>query len=94
VADDWCDVMEMSRISCVHCRPQTERRRLDAVEADMKQPGGNYAPKRDVRHQHGHIVATVAQYEGRCMADCDEPICVGDPITRTGPGWVHTECFD
>jgi hypothetical protein len=85
--------MDMYRASCAHCRPLTERRRLDAVERDMSFKMHS-RPTREINPRKAAWTVTVAQYPGRCMADCGDPIKVGEEIAKTGTAWMHLHCAE
>ena len=91
MADDWCEVMEMYRASCAHCRPADERRRLDRLAVELELRGGNTAPRHEVITRADWAVIT-ASYQGRCMLDCGVPIERGERIARVSTGWVHEDC--
>jgi len=89
--DDWCEVMDMYRASCAHCRPPAERRHLDRLAVELELRGGNTAPRHEVITRANWAIIT-ASYHGRCMFDCGEPIERGERIARVSTGWVHEDC--
>ncbi|HEX8113015.1 MAG TPA: hypothetical protein VF516_35030 [Kofleriaceae bacterium] len=93
MSDDWCEVMEMYRRSCAHCRPPAERRRLDALAVELDLKGGNTAPRRDVGGVSPAFYGPlIAEHSGKCEAECGDAIATGDEITRYSKGWAHHRC--
>lgn len=91
MADDWCEVMEMYRKSCAHCRPPGERRRLDRLAVELELRGGNTAPRHEVITRADWAITT-ASFQGRCMLDCGTPVERGDRIVHVDAGWAHEDC--
>lgn len=92
MADDFCEVMGMSRAGCAHCRPAAERRRLDALAVELDVKGGNTAPQREILGRTANWAITVAGYFGKCMTGCGDAIKPGDEIVRIDAGWSHLDC--
>lgn len=89
----WCDVMEMDRAGCAHCRPADERRRLAELEDSIR--GHAASPRsREVVPEGGFELGPVfsARYDGECRGSCGEAIFVGDRIRVSRVGWVHEGC--
>lgn len=92
--DDWCDVMEMLRATCVHCRPPAERRALDRL-ADQIAHNTPSAPRLvnvapGPFWENGTPVA--AKFSGRCP-QCKETFQAGEMIRLADGGqrWIHAE---
>lgn len=92
MADDWCDVMEMARAGCAHCRPRAERARLDQQERDINRPGGVRTREVVVDGDFELGPAALAKFAGTCPA-CRCGIAVGETIRQTARGWVHAACL-
>lgn len=81
----------MPKLGCAHCRPPAERRRLDALAAELDRKGGNTAPPRDVKVRAW--TKTTARYPGRCVMDCGHLIVEGDEVIKVaGYRWAHLDC--
>jgi hypothetical protein len=97
MTDDWCDVMDMGRAGCVHCRPAAERARLDQTERDMSRPLAFVPAERVGRDGFEIGPYSTAAYSGRCKvrgAGCGGTIERGDAIRLVAGGWLHAECVD
>ena len=73
-ADEHCEVTEMLRATCVHCRPAAERRRLDAVELDLRKYGAGPATREiapDAHFEDGPIFT--ARYDSGTCPRCHIP---------------------
>jgi hypothetical protein len=75
-ADGWCEVMDMGKAGCAHCR--ADRARLDALERELS---GESAL--------GPVFS--AGYASKCHV-CDGLIYVGDEARRAPEGFIHAAC--
>ncbi len=73
---EWCEVMEMAKAGCAHCR--IERAQLAAVE-------------RELSGESALGPVFTAGYATKCAA-CDDLIYVGDEARRAPEGFIHASC--
>lgn len=90
---DWCDVMEMARSGCAHCRPAEQQVRFARVEKELAGAQGHAPYDREVGRSNDFEVGPVtrARHPGTCPA-CKFDIVVGEQIVLARPGWIHQEC--
>lgn len=92
-ADEHCEVTEMLRATCAHCRPAAERRRLDAVELDLRKYGAGPATREiapDAHFEDGPIFT--ARYDSGTCPRCHIPLGKGMSIRLHGGRYHHAEC--
>jgi hypothetical protein len=75
-AEDWCEVMDMGKAGCAHCR--ADRARLAALD-------------RELRGETSLGPVFPAGFASKC-ATCDELIYVGEQARRAPDGWIHATC--
>lgn len=75
-----CELMELTRRYCAHCRKLPD---VPVLDLDERSPG----PEID----RGPSLPFVARFEGRC-SDCGHSITPGDMIRRGASGFVCEGC--
>jgi hypothetical protein len=93
MSGDWCDVMDMARPGCAHCRPAAQRQQFATFERELAGPPGHAPYDREVSRGSDFELGplTVARQAGRCPV-CKLGIVRGDSIRAAAPGWIHSEC--
>lgn len=78
----FCEVMELTRSSCAHCRKLPD---VPALDLDEQSRGPEL--------QNDPGPPFVARFDGFCR-ECGHSIAPGDTIRGAGTGYVHEGCTD
>lgn len=90
--EEWCDVMDMAKAGCAHCRPPAERRRLAAAEEELKQSAGSPRRLRDVGAIDPDAGSTLIAVSATRCPRCRELVWPGDVARVVPDGIVHDFC--